>query len=310
MADPTDPADVTYDFKFSMDVGLDEWKRDVNSWTLELPYLSFTNSGNWGEPWGEPHGTQMHLAYGDGHVVHLTIVSDRCVSEYTIQIPEDAIWAIGGFSKYFKIIYDMTIKLSLPHITSERYNDWVDMLCVAVDQDDLVKVRHCVDEMQQHVDFLMWRKTNDTRILGLGEELLLYARSGDVALELCALVPPKTVVNCMCMYWKVLPNESLPSGKTRIQRDDGHAAHVWDTLVEKYGVTFANMRSPNGNPLVFDDKWIREKIDKIKARVADEIQRTRDRLDAYKRELIEKTWHPSRLAWCLDTQETDDLFYM
>jgi hypothetical protein len=292
-------------FKFSADVGLHEWKRSANYWTLTLPYLTLGMVTRYSVQYG------YSVKYGYSRALEVTLVSGRCTSIFTVEIPDDAIWSLADFDdsnprRTGIFVHDSIFDVRLLHVLSERHDELVDILRVAVDDDDLCGVQSCMEELRKiRAPF---RRGASGDCDGF-DDLLIDARSGEVALALAN--SRKVVVKCMCAFWRVSPSQSPAPGKTRIQRDDGVTVHVWDSLVAKYRLCTSDLvgsyaRYPCRNS-VCSSLWIQQQIQRRRTDVADEIRRTRDRLDAYKRQLMERTWHPSRLAWCLDTEEIEEI---
>ena len=275
-------------FEFSMDVGLDAWTRCEKEWEVELPYLTFGGAGTY------------RMSYGRGHDVELVVVTDRCVSTYTMKIPGDAIWALRDFddpkSGACVDLFDgdSTVRVSLPHVDSERFHDTWFNVRIAVDEDNLSEVRTSMSTLRE-----MWARVDQrSRNPFILCSPMEHAQSNEVIAELCLDMSRAEIVRRLRM-WREKATLDVAPGKTRIERD-GVVVHVWDSLVRKYALTAADLEG-----IRFESPFCSYKGDMRYARPPpDEMHRTRDRVDAYKRELMERTWHPTRVAaWCLDAED-------
>ena len=306
-------------FECSMDVEARRWRRTASHWVLELPFLAIAPS---------PLTTSFEFEYGrDGDRVELSIVSGDCATLFRIQLPEDAIWSLADFRnphapgpKTCSVHNDdvaSVAEVRVMHTESDRFDDLVADVRVAIDRDDLSAVRLCMDALRKlrapvtaviPRTFLpsLWSAENVMTIA------VRQSRSSAVALELCAHMTREEVVY-VCRLWRestvsfVAP---APPGKTRFENFIGdyvYAIHVWDALVSTYALTTSDFETGFSVPFTWNNAVVSSIQTRIEERIAcidDDIRRTRGRLDVYKRELVEKTWHPARLAWCLDAAES------
>ena len=242
------------------------------------------------------------------------------------------------------MIYDSNecgeILVGIDYVDHERHDALGHALVIAAHDDDLDRVRSClhhlrgiwkrISDASLHAGFctLPTRPVVSSWYQERSEymyDAVKAARSNEVISALLDGVSRKVAV-AFIADTSVYTVPDAPPGKTTLgtrrmtlgmlqtRGPPGEIeivyVHAWPSIVSKYEMTMDDFppnhwrcRYPIRFGLTVDSDHIDAELER-RASERDAMARVSERTGRYKRELIEKTWHPSRMRdWCLDAED-------
>jgi hypothetical protein len=229
----------------------------------------------------------------------MTIECDTFITVYTFSIPEGALWM--GTTGPRVSMHKCHLVLTLVHVDTERRKQILERLMFAADEDDLAEVLSIL------------KMENGKLKLTPPYTIFEYVKSDRVAAALAEHVSRAEMVDIINRFLRFSWSMSTPClGMTMVGQVEGSAysspryINMWPSVVSKFGLTALDFKSSPRYD-IYPQPLIGRKASR-RVEINAEIRRTKGRLERLKRELMEKTWHPSRLVrWCLDTEERDAL---